>query len=100
MAHLKNFLPPMTLSEREWFDKCPKAVLFEIARQFAMRVSDDFTEDAAFATMQNEWSVLHSQGLVPQKPFKPRSVETILAKMHPTIRAYYDDAGNVINQAK
>jgi hypothetical protein len=67
VANLKNFLPPMTLSEREWFDKCPKAVLFEIARQFGMRVADDFTEDAAFAAMQNEWSVLHSQGIVPQR---------------------------------
>lgn len=94
MANLKNFLPPMTLSEREWFDKCPKAVLFEIARQFGMRVADDFSEDAAFAAMQNEWSVLHLQGIVPQKPAKVRPVAEILAKMHPTIRQYYDDAGN------
>lgn len=94
MANLKNFLPPMTLSEREWFDKCPKAVLFEIARQFAMRVADDFTEDAAFATMQNEWDVLHRQGIVPQKPAKVRTVEEILARMNPQIRSYYDDAGN------
>lgn len=100
MANLKNFLPPMTLSEREWFDNCPKAVLFEIARQFAMRVADDFTEDAAFETMQNEWAVLHSQNLVPQKPFKARPVKTILAKMHPTIRAFYDDAGNPITDAQ
>jgi hypothetical protein len=98
MANLKNFLPPMTLSEREWFDKCPKAVLFEIARQFAMRVADDYTEDAAFATMQNEWDVLHSQGLVPQKPFKARSVEAILSKMHPEIREHFDDAGNFVQQ--
>ena len=36
MANLKNLLPPMTDAERNWFDSCPKAVLFEIARQFAM----------------------------------------------------------------
>jgi len=37
MANLKNLLHPMTDAERNWFDSCPKAVLFEIARQFAMR---------------------------------------------------------------
>jgi hypothetical protein len=68
MANLKNWLPEMTAAEHIWFDKCPKAVLFEIARQFGMRVADDFTADAAFATVQNEWDVLHAQKIVPQKP--------------------------------
>ncbi len=74
MANLKNWLPEMTEVERAWFDKCPKAVLFEICRQFGMRVADDFTPDAAFAVMVEEWSVLHSQNIVPQKP--PKSVKT------------------------
>ena len=69
MANLKNFLPPMTEQELAWFDKCPKAVLFEIARQFGMRVADDFSEEAAFKVMQDEWRILHEQGLVPQKPY-------------------------------
>lgn len=96
MANLKNFLPPMTLSEREWFDKCPKAVLFEIARQFGMRVADDFTPEAAFETMQAEWRALHDNGIVPQKPAKVRDVATILSKMSPEIRKYYDDNGNTV----
>lgn len=59
----------LTDEERAWFDKCPKAVLFEIARQFAMRVADDFTEEAGFNTMKQEWEILHQQQIVPQKPF-------------------------------
>lgn len=96
MANLKNFLPPMTLSEREWFDKCPKAVLFEIARQFGMRVADDFSADAAFKVMQDEWQALHANGIVPQKPAKVRDVPTILKGMPPEIRKYYDDNGNTV----
>lgn len=72
MANIKNFLPPMTDAERNWFDSCPKAVLFEIARQFAMRVADDFSDEAAFATMVNEWRILHDNKIVPQKPKDPR----------------------------
>ncbi len=68
MANLKNWLPPMSEEERRWFDKCPKAVLFEIARQFGMRVADDFTAEGAFDAMQFEWAALYGNGLVPQKP--------------------------------
>jgi hypothetical protein len=68
MANLKNWLPDMTPEEMAWFDKCPKAVLFEIARQFGMRIADDFTTEGAFAAMKNEWDVLHVQEIVPQKP--------------------------------
>jgi len=68
MAHLKNWLSDLTAEEQKWFDKCPKAVLFEIARQFGMRIADDFSADAAFAVMQEEWSALHINGIVPQKP--------------------------------
>lgn len=89
MAHAKNFMPPMTLSEREWFDKCPKAVLFEIARQFGMRVADDFSGEAAFKVMADEWAALHQNGIVPQKPFKPRDEDVILSKMHPEVRKLY-----------
>lgn len=70
MANLKNWLPEMTGDELIWFDKCPKSVLFEIARQFGMRVADDFTADGAFAAMKTEWDVLHAQQIVPQKPPK------------------------------
>lgn len=70
MANLKNWLPDMTEQEQAWFDKCPKAVLFEIARQFGMRVADDFSAEAAFKAMQDEWRILHEQQIVPQKPYK------------------------------
>ena len=68
MANLKNWLPEMTPEEMEWFDKCPKAVLFEIARQFGMRLDDNLTAEGAFDVMRNEWDILHVQGIVPQKP--------------------------------
>lgn len=70
MANLKNWLPGMTEAEMRWFDKCPKAVLFEIARQFGMRIADEFTAEASFSLMQNEWECLHSNQIVPQKPPK------------------------------
>lgn len=68
MANIKNFQPDMDPAERLWFDACPKAVLFEICRQFGMRIADDFTAEGAFQAMQQEWSALHSNGIVPQKP--------------------------------
>lgn len=70
---------PMTLSERDWFEKVPKAVLFEIARQFAMICADDFTAEAAIAHMAKEWETLHENGIVPQKPAKLRSENQIVA---------------------
>lgn len=68
MAHLKNWSPDMTAEEQAWFDKCPKAVLFEIARQFGMRLGDDFSAEGAFKVLQEEWTLLHQQQVVPQKP--------------------------------
>ena len=72
MAHLKNWLPDITSDERIWLDKCPKSVLFEIARQFGMRIADDFSADAAFKTMKFEWHCLYDSGIVPQKPPKEK----------------------------
>lgn len=71
MAHLNHILPDLTADELAWFDKCPKAVLFEIARQFGMRVADEFTAEAGFEIMVEEWKALHANGIVPQKPFDP-----------------------------
>lgn len=76
----------MTLSESEWFDKCPKAVLFEIARQFGMRLADEFTPEAGFATMVEEWELLHANGVVPQKPKTPRTDAEIVAAMPQALR--------------
>lgn len=73
MANLRNWQPHMTPAEREWFDKCPKGVLFEIARQFGMRVADDFSAEGGFGAMVDEWEILHQNGIVPQKPKKPRN---------------------------
>jgi hypothetical protein len=71
--NLQNWRPDLTADELRWFDKCPKAVLFEIARQFGMRIADNFTGEGAFLVMQNEWEVLHAQGIVPQRPPKRRA---------------------------
>lgn len=85
MANLKNWQPDMSTEERIWFDACPKAVLFEIARQFGMRVGDEFTADGAFAVMKEEWRVLHSQNIVPQRPVnlerKMAEVDAYLARV-------------------
>lgn len=70
MANLKNWLPNMTRDELRWFDKCPKSVLFEIARQFAMLANGEEAADAAFVRMRSEWGALHVNGIVPQKPPK------------------------------
>ncbi len=82
MANLKNWLPDMSDEEQQFFDKCPKAVLFEIARQFGMRVADDFTADGGFKAVQDEWAILHQNGIVPQKPARLKPV-----KMHPALAA-------------
>lgn len=59
----------MTADEAEWFAACPKAVLFEIAKSFAMLQSEG-DEAKAFELLQGEWSALNMNGIVPQKPFK------------------------------
>jgi len=80
MANLKNWQPEMSIEDRLWFDACPKAVLFAIAQQFAMRVGDDFSAEGALATMRAEWDALHANGLVPQKPFNvERKMEQVAA---------------------
>lgn len=89
MARSTNWCPDMSLPESEWFDKVPKSVLFEIARQFAMRCADEFTAEAAFKTMAAEWELLHAQGIVPQKPAKARTEEQIMAKWTPAQREFY-----------
>ena len=81
MANLKNWLPDMTEEERAWFDACPKAVLFEIARQFGMRLADDFNAEAAFRVMREEWEILFAQKLVPQVPKRARSKRHLPAAM-------------------
>jgi hypothetical protein len=89
VANVKNWNPGFSLSEAVWFKKCPKAVLFEIARQFAMRLGDNFTTESAFAVMCEEWRLLHENGIVPQHPTTIKSEAEIIAKMHPEIlRAY------------
>lgn len=79
MANLKNWMPNMDPAEQLWFDACPKAVLFEIARQLASLCCDSCDGfEAAFARMQEEWAALHANGIVPQKPF---DVEKAQAKI-------------------
>lgn len=59
----------MTTEERSWFDKCPKAVLFEIARRFGSLIAGAPESPAhGFRGAQTEWEVLHANGIVPQKP--------------------------------
>ncbi len=70
MANLKNWLPPMSRDEMAWFDKCPKSVLFEIARQFAYRIGGDFSEPGALSELRAEWEILFQNEIVPQKPPK------------------------------
>ena len=89
MARSTNWQPPMSLSEREWFDRVPKSVLFEIARQFAMLVAEDHSEGAAIAHMAKEWEVLKLNGLVPQKPAKLRTDEQIIASWPEYARERY-----------
>ena len=79
MANLKNWQPDMTQDERAWFDACPKAVLFEMARQLASLCCDSCDDaEAAFGRMREEWAALHANGIVPQKPF---DVEKAAAKL-------------------
>ncbi len=75
MANLKNWMPGMTIEERKFFDKIPKAVLWEIAHQFGQRIVDDFSGEGGFRAIRDEWRVLHENGIVPQKPPKASPAE-------------------------
>lgn len=69
----------MTPAETEWFAACPKAVLFEIAKSFAMLQSEG-DEAKAFALLQSEWTTLHTNKIVPQKPYKAADPVIKIAK--------------------
>lgn len=49
------------------YDETPKAVFAAIAYSFAMRLNEDQPE-AAIAGFLKEWTILHNQGIVPQRP--------------------------------
>ena len=68
MANPNNWLPELTPVEAYWYQRCPKGVLFEIARQFGMRITGQLTNEAAFKVMQDEWDALHCRRIVPQQP--------------------------------
>ena len=90
----QKFRAEMSLVEHDWFDKVPKAVLFEIARQFAKLVADDFNDDAALAAMAKEWATLHAGGLVPQKPAKVRTADQIMVTWPEYARERYHQSMN------
>lgn len=49
------------------FDSTPKAVVAAVAFALAMRLCNDNQEQAE-ALLREEWSVLHANGIIPQKP--------------------------------
>lgn len=49
------------------FDETPKAVVGAVAYSLAMRLCEGDHERAA-ALLRDEWAVLHTNGIVPQKP--------------------------------
>jgi hypothetical protein len=49
------------------YEQTPKAVYAAIALSFAMRLNaEDFIE--AERAVEDEWRILHDNGIVPQKP--------------------------------
>lgn len=56
------------------FDKMPKAVLAAVAISFLKRLGggehDTETPAAIQASIIAEWDILHTNGIVPQKPLK------------------------------
>lgn len=52
------------------YEQTPKAVYAAIALSFALRLNaEDFIE--AEREVENEWRILHKNGIVPQKPPAP-----------------------------
>jgi hypothetical protein len=86
MANPNNWLPELTPIEAYWYHRCPKGVLFEIARQFGMRMVGQFTTEAAFKAMQDEWDTLHWKRIVPQKPPGNTRQPTPAAQTRPLLR--------------
>ncbi len=57
----------------EIYDRTPKAVLAAIAVSYAMMVDDSVDYDGFEGVQEailKEWGILHSNGIVPQKPIK------------------------------
>ncbi|MGC4639870.1 hypothetical protein [Escherichia coli] len=51
------------------FDETPKAVVAAIAMSFAIRICEENIEEAQ-KLISEEWEILHSQEIIPQKPKK------------------------------
>jgi hypothetical protein len=49
------------------YDQTPKAVIAAIAMSFAILLEEENVEEAKNRILK-EWSILHSNGIVPQKP--------------------------------
>jgi hypothetical protein len=52
------------------YEKIPKSVWAAIAISFARRLNND-DEKQAYGEIFTEWSILHQNGIIPQKPFCP-----------------------------
>lgn len=61
------------LLTREFYDKCPKAVLAAIAVSYVLNHLGTKPEEAEEVIL-NEWHLLHNNGIIPQKPFRERYI--------------------------
>lgn len=68
MAHLKNTSNEYSIALGALFDEMPKSVIAAIAVS-AMTCGGDHISDAV-ALVADEWRILHTNGIVPQKPGK------------------------------
>lgn len=71
-GHASNLRPQgMNREESQWYERCPKFVLFHIACYLGLRISAQVGEedwDMAWDIMQEEWEALYANGIVPQRP--------------------------------
>lgn len=61
--------PQATREERIWLEKCPKSVLFVIARQLGAAAAGSCDDlELGFKQVVREWQAQFESGIVPQKP--------------------------------
>lgn len=54
---------------KEFYEKCPKAVLAALAVSFALNHQGN-DEELIEEALLNEWGLLHKQNIIPQKPYR------------------------------
>jgi len=76
--------PDLFPFEAEFFERCPKSVLYMVAMSLAERLNGQASmagRAPALALLAKEWQALNDNSLVPQPAFLPEAVARLASEV-------------------